>query len=75
MLAECGENNQLRRLSCEEQLERIGAYIQAVVLGVTWNYNSEDLFVREPTKVHHGGSAGLSPRVAPCQNLRGGPPP
>jgi len=48
MLAECGEDDQLRRLSCEEQLE-------AVVLGVTWSCNSEDLFVREPTKVHHGG--------------------
>ena len=50
MLAECGEDDQLQRLSCEERLERTGGRS-----GSYLDCNSEDLFVREPTKVHHGG--------------------
>ena len=50
MLAECGEDDQLHVF-----LAKSNWSVQAVVLGVTWSCNSEDLFVREPTKVHHGG--------------------
>jgi len=44
-----------KTISCDVFLANCNWSVQAVVLEVTWSCNSEDLFVREPTKVHHGG--------------------